>query len=466
MNAAHALASAPSVLAEVFHEARRRARVSGTPVLASVSFQVAAVDPIDVFAAWHDNRTPCTYWESQSPAQAMFGWDCALELRADDERRFADIDRAWRALQSTAVVDGPLGPRLLGGFGFDPQRPRESHWSEYPLASMSLAKLLLVRTPQDCHVICQHLLGADDDPSALADRYGDWVESLHQPPLYAETASSLLDTQALPAGEWQAKVERAVAEIRNRRMAKVVLARQVRQTYDQSLSPAALLRRLRRASFNAHVFAMARGDSCFLGATPERLVRVHDGLAQTHALAGSTRRSDNPDVDETLGQALLDDGKERHEHALVVDAIRDVLSPRAQSLSVPAAPILCRLPRIQHLSTPIQARLRNGIGVLELVDALHPTPAVAGHDRDTALAYIRANEGFDRGWYAAPLGWIDAQGNGDFVVALRSALVRGHDCYLFAGCGIVGDSDPACEYRETCLKLSNIQDALAGGPRV
>ncbi|MFW2399118.1 isochorismate synthase, partial [Burkholderia pseudomallei] len=221
-----------------------------------------------------------------------------------------------------------------------------------------------------------------------------------------------------------------------------------------------LLRRLRRRDPRAHLFAIRRRDGCFVGATPERLARVAHGHAHTHALAGTIARGNDPAHDRALGAQLMASAKERLEHALVVDAIRDALAPLSRAIDVPAQPSLLRLPRLQHLSTPIAAALNERATLLQVVAALHPTPAVAGHPRAAALEHIRAHEGFDRGWYAGPIGWIDAHGNGDFVVALRSALISASACRLFAGCGIVAASEPAREYRETSLKLSGMQAAI------
>jgi salicylate biosynthesis isochorismate synthase len=181
---------------------------------------------------------------------------------------------------------------------------------------------------------------------------------------------------------------------------------------------------------------------------------------RTHALAGTIRRGATPDDDRALGAALMVSAKERLEHALVVDAIRAALAPLSRELDVPDQPSLHRLPKLQHLSTPIRATLNAEATLLQVVAALHPTPAVAGHPRAPALDHIRAHEGFDRGWYAAPIGWIDAHGNGDFIVALRSALIAGGACRLFAGCGIVADSEPVNEYQETELKLSGMRAAI------
>ncbi|MNH13192.1 Salicylate biosynthesis isochorismate synthase [compost metagenome] len=156
----------------------------------------------------------------------------------------------------------------------------------------------------------------------------------------------------------------------------------------------------------------------------------------------------------------MDCEKNRHEHALVVQIIQSGLAPWASQLQVPSTPAIQRLSRVQHLSTLIEGRLRPQAGLLQVVATLHPTPAVGGHERRQAMEHIRRFEGFDRGWYAAPLGWLDARGNGEFIVGLRSALVNGKHARLFAGCGIVHCSEPASEYEETCIKLAGMQLAL------
>nr|NLU60538.1 isochorismate synthase [Pseudomonas sp. BIGb0427] len=188
----------------------------------------------------------------------------------------------------------------------------------------------------------------------------------------------------------------------------------------------------------AYLFAFRRQQSCFIGASPERLVKLDGGRLRTLALAGTSRRDPaDPQQDAQLAQALLDCEKNRHEHALVVQIIESGLAPWASQLQVPATPSVQRLSRVQHLSTVIEGRLRPQTSLLQVVEALHPTPAVGGHERQQAMEHIRHCEGFDRGWYAAPLGWLDARGNGEFIVGLRSALLNGEQARLFAGCGIV-----------------------------
>jgi isochorismate synthase len=241
---------------------------------------------------------------------------------------------------------------------------------------------------------------------------------------------------------------------------KVVLARRQAGEADSEIDVAATLQRLRERYPTCTVFAVREGPACFLGATPETLVRLHDGVVSADCLAGSARRGATPEQDEASGAVLLADDKERREHAMVVRGLIESIEDACEGLEAPAAPVLRRMANVQHMHTPIRARLRGAGHVLDLVERLHPTPATGGLPRGRALCLIREHEAFDRGWYAGPLGWIDARGGGEFAVALRSALVRGREAYLYAGCGIVRGSDPEREYEESSLKLGAMLGAL------
>jgi menaquinone-specific isochorismate synthase len=189
------------------------------------------------------------------------------------------------------------------------------------------------------------------------------------------------------------------------------------------------------------------------------LVSLRGRTVETDALAGSTGRGETPAEDEWLARELRDSEKDIHEHQLVVETIREQLSPLAESVTTGERAIR-RLASVQHLQTPIRATLAADEHVLSLVEALHPTPAVGGLPPDAALETIRHAEAFDRGWYAAPVGWIDGDGNGTFTVAIRSGLSRAARAWLFAGAGIVADSDPDREWDEVQLKYRPMLDEL------
>ncbi|MFK1443546.1 isochorismate synthase PchA [Pseudomonas aeruginosa] len=443
-----------------FERAIGQAQALDRPVLVAASFEIDPLDPLQVFGAWDDRQTPCLYWEQ--PELAFFAWGCALELQGHGEQRFARIEENWQSLCADAVVEGPLAPRLCGGFRFDPRGPREEHWQAFADASLMLAGITVLREGERYRVLCQHLAKPGEDALALAAYHCSALLRLRQPARRrppGPTAGAQGDASALERRQWEAKVSDAVSSVRQGRFGKVVLARtQARPLGD--IEPWQVIEHLRLQHADAQLFACRRGNACFLGASPERLVRIRAGEALTHALAGTIARGGDAQEDARLGQALLDSAKDRHEHQLVVEAIRTALEPFSEALEIPDAPGLKRLARVQHLNTPIRARLADAGGILRLLQALHPTPAVGGYPRSAALDYIRQHEGMDRGWYAAPLGWLDGEGNGDFLVALRSALLTPGRGYLFAGCGLVGDSEPSHEYRETCLKLSAMRDAL------
>src|SRR5262249_44613983 len=183
---------------------------------------------------------------------------------------------------------------------------------------------------------------------------------------------------------------------------------------------------------------------------------------RTDCLAGSTRRGANHDEDRALGEALLADRKERHEHALVVRALHDALVPFCPHLSAPETPTLLCMPNVQHLYTPLEGVIQRECNILTLVEKFHPPPACGGFPQEAALSLLRRYEPFDRRWYAGPIGWIDSRGGGEFVVAIRSALLQGCEAVLSAGCGIVAGSDPEREYEESCLKLRPMLWAMNG----
>ena len=191
----------------------------------------------------------------------------------------------------------------------------------------------------------------------------------------------------------------------------------------------------------------------FVGATPERLVFAQDGQVHTMALAGSAPRGASEQEDRQLGMELLSSEKNQREHAIVVNMVRNALENLCSHVQVADTSRLLKLQNIQHLQTSITGELLPGHNILEALHDLHPTPAVGGFPREAALAEIRENEQLDRGWFAGPIGWIDKDGHGEFAVALRSGLIDGKKATLFAGCGIVADSDPDNEYTESCLKL-------------
>jgi isochorismate synthase len=449
-------------LCEAAHEAARR---YGRPILASLTDDAPEIDPLAFSAATasYDDRS---LWFQPSGDFALVAAGAVQTISGEGIERFGAVRAAWRGLLADALIEGAGGPCLVGGFAFDPERPSEGQWHGFGDARFVLPRIMLSRDSSGCRITLNALLRPESDPLAESQVMADELDRLVQrpAPTGADVASGQF-SEVLPAAEWQAIVAGASAAVRSGDLRKVVLAREIRLRSERAFDTVAALERLVDAYPTCTVFAISRGERTFLGATPERLVRFAGGELRTACLAGSERRGATAEEDRQLGESLLLSAKNREEHAVVVRALRESLSGLCDELIMPDAPELLSVSNVHHLYTPVTARPRGGVGLLDAVERLHPTPAVGGDPRPDALAYIRAHEQLDRGWYAAPVGWLGHDGAGEFAVALRSALVVGRQASLFAGCGIMGDSDPAREYAESLLKFRPMLAALGGVAR-
>jgi menaquinone-specific isochorismate synthase len=240
-----------------------------------------------------------------------------------------------------------------------------------------------------------------------------------------------------------------------------VLARTVDAPVEQDPDPTVVLQNLRHNNPGTNLFLVQPGPGqAFLGAAPELVGKSTGTVFQTNAVAGSAPRGHDEEHDDELARQLAQSPKNRAEHKVVVDSMRRRLAKFTHHVEVARETQILRLSRIQHLERDLYARLRGGQHVLDVVEALHPTPAVCGHPREAARDLLRAHEPFDRGWYAAPVGWINAAGEGTLAPALRCAVLQDTTWRLFAGAGIVNRSDPDDEWAETRTKFEPALAAL------
>jgi isochorismate synthase len=265
---------------------------------------------------------------------------------------------------------------------------------------------------------------------------------------------------AAPAEHFVAAINRAVERIEAGELTKVVLAREVRVHSPQAIDPAPVYDGLRTVFPSCYCYLVGKDEAAFVGASPELLVRRDGARAQTVALAGTRRRSADPAVDDHLAEQLRASPKDREEQAIVTRRIERALRPVSVWVAAAGEPVVVKVQNVQHLGTPIRAQLSSPVPCVELAGLLHPTPAVGGEPRDRALPLIPALEGLDRGWYAGPVGWTDLAEDGEFCVALRCALVRDRVAHLYAGEGIVRDSDPAQELEANEAKLQALLPLL------
>ena len=475
---------------------RAMARINGSLGPAAGTIVVAArrlrdrIDPLAAYAAAgaHSQRS---VWLRPDARMGLAAIGAAEAIEPVGHDRFSGASAARAVLAARIRRYGPgdaPAPVLVGGLSFAPAsstdhatpapegRPGPA-WDCFGDCRLVLPELTVIDRPDGTWVQAATRVGRDGDEAAAEAELEERLASFEVEPLATLTDAALgqstdrsrADRRAVGAGtdtddDYLAHVASAVAAIGRGELQKVVLARTV--ALDIELDAVAVLDLLRRRNPTCAVFAFTNGDSTFLGATPEELVTLNGPWLHTTALAGTAPRGDTPDADERLAAELLASTKNRSEHRIVVDGITEALAELGLVDPAPAEPGLLQLSRLQHLRTPITARVqrrRSGVSdmdVLRAAGVLHPTAATGGAPTEAALRFISEHEGFERGWYAAPVGWCDLEGNGEIGVALRSALVEPGRTHLFAGAGIVADSVPADELEETSIKLRALLDVI------
>ncbi len=458
--------------------AAQRARSSRAQTLATISVELdASVDPAAVVCASRREQERWFLFEQPDRGgAALAGLGQALSLEAHGEQRFTALAERWRELSANAASDpagesAGGGPVAVGGFAFAPDGGRAPHWDGFAPASLIVPEVTLVRRPRgrgELPRVCMTLAAvlapddlAEDRLAQLELRVGELCE---RPLALLDPAPTgrFVVASAMPPEHYEQAVARAVELIGAGELEKIVLAREVQVHAPQAYDAAAVFGVLRAEFPSCFVFCVGHGEATLIAASPELLVRREGHRVSTLALAGSTRRSADPAVDDHLGEQLLRDHSYREEHAIVARRIERTLRPHSIWVAAATEPELVRIANIQHLATPIRAQLAEPKETLELAGLMHPTPAVGGEPKQRATPLIPALEGLDRGWYSGPVGWTDAAGDGEFCVALRCALLRGSVARCYAGNGIVRDSDPARELAETEIKLQALLPLLAG----
>jgi menaquinone-specific isochorismate synthase len=458
---AEALPAPPAALVEAAGSAVAAARELGAPVLLAWGRRGDA-DLLRFLAAGDAPRLAFL-----GPGDEVAGRGEAVRLEAAGEGRFDAVRLQAEAVWKHAVLagePGAPGPRFLGGFAFD-GRPAAA-WEGFPPALFVLPRLALARVGGEGWATASQLVEGREEPAALARQLAVAAARAvgAQPALGpASTGVPLppFGSQVVDREAWVRRVEHALQQVRRGELEKVVLARRVPVPLTAPLQgPEALARLGARYADCVRFLVEPRPGRAFLGATPELLVRARGREVESGALAGTAARGDAPGEDEALARALLASPKERGEHAIVVRHVRARLEELGAKVAAPAEPGVQKLANVQHLHTPIHAELPAPMHVLDLVAALHPTPAVAGAPPERALAFLARTEGFARGGYAGAVGWFDASGEGTFHVALRCALAEEREAWLFAGAGIVAGAEPGREWDETGLKLQPMLEAL------
>lgn len=478
---------------KLLREGAAKAKDKGKRVLVSATLPAPQpFDLIDVFARSENFVRDRFYWSAYGGRLTLLGIGSAQVIERNGADRFGESRRAWEELVEDALiaidetcrehasqplletVEGvppvipPLGPVLMGNFAFRTSAVRTGTWNSFPDSRLVLPQAFLMVWEGNCSITWNAVVEPTTDHSNLLAEVAKISDLLSSTPTRAESTDEafLQDEAAKAATEvapltireierdgWKGSIPHLTRAIRDGRLEKVVVAREVEVLADGGFSPSEALRALKNDYPECYIFCTARDDVYFMGATPERLIAREGAEVYAMALAGSTGRGESDAADSQLGEKLMTDEKELHEHQLVIHALMSALEPLCSEVRTDARTGLFKLGNVQHLHTPVRARLKHMASIIDLAERVHPTPAVGGYPKKRALDYIDRTEFVERGWYAGPVGWVGPDGDGEFAVAIRSALISGDRASLFAGCGIVEGSDPEAEYKESLLKL-------------
>jgi menaquinone-specific isochorismate synthase len=464
--AAHA---SPEALVGFLSECRDAAAASGRPSLVSITIQVENLDPLAVLESIFEPDERHFYAERPAEGWAIAGAESVLSFAASGPGRFAACQQFIDAVLDDAVAVGEQdlpfgGPHFFAAFSFlddvGGAEPFES-------ARVFVPRWQVGHRDGRTTAVANLRVEAASPVDALAARVWRAHSKFRSFDFHSPEFSQGRSGPASPAdgagdrSRYEGAVSLAIARIAKGDFEKIVLARAKDFTAAFALHPLRILNGLRQRFPDCNAFSVANGrGQSFIGASPERLLRVEDGLVLTEALAGSAGRGATASEDAALGNELLNSEKDLREQRIVLDSIVQSLRPLGLDLRFPSRPQLKRLSNVQHLRTPVEAALPAGVRLMDLLRSLHPTPAVGGAPRELAVPQIAQLEDFPRGLYGGAIGWIDSRGGGEFIVGLRSALVDGSRARMYAGAGIVSGSSPEKEFAETELKFKAMQDAL------
>lgn len=439
----------------------------------SYSLEIPAIDPLAYIEQVHQNEN-LYYWEHPEKNFALAAGGALETLKATGSTRFREISDKNNELRLKQISVSELNhslaePVMVGGYSFSDHNVHHM-WKKFGAAHFVLPEWTIIKSG-NLHILTLTVDCSTREKDEVIENLNEHlsefsrcfksIQAFQFIPVDKEYGNISYLNGANSYNDWKNQVNRSREMILADVFKKIVIARQVDVKTDKPVSVSRAIFHLRRQFPECFNFMIKiDGGPCFIGATPERLVSLKRNMMQTEGLAGSISRGDSASEDMALGHSLLESKKDRSEHEFVVKDIRNNLQKHKMRVDHPHQPAIKKLSNVQHLYTPITAEVTDDITLHELAGMLHPTPAVGGYPKESAVPYISEIEDIDRGWYAGPVGWYNVSGSGEFAVAIRSAWIDGNHVRLFAGCGIVENSDPDNEWAETEMKLSPILGAL------
>jgi menaquinone-specific isochorismate synthase len=433
--------------------------------IVSFAQQIEVIDPLAVLQSLLSPDELHFYWENPNNQEAMAAFGSTQNLTISGGDRFLEGKRfihncLKKIIRAGNVNLANINPYFFSTFTFFPQETQ--NFGDFPSATIFLPRFQVIRQNNQSVLFINVLIEKNTSVKLLVENLKDELNKInwssrslinvnhHQPLKYNFKNSP----------EFKDAVTSVLKFIATQRLRKIVLAHAIDVNLPKNFSLIDSLQNLRKKHPDCYIFSTGNGQgSYFVGASPERLISIKKRQLVTDALAGSAPRGKNPTEDKYFSKQLLKSGKERREHQVVSEFIIERLSSLGLKPQKAALQLL-QLSNIQHLWTPIYAQLPKNVNPLDIVNLLHPTPAVAGVPTELAFQQIRRYEKFDRSLYAAPLGWIDYAGNSEFIVGIRSALIKDNKARLYAGAGIVAGSNPEQEFAEIQLKLQSLLKVL------
>ncbi len=435
--------------------------------IVSISLDIDWVDPLVVLDQLTQANEINFYFENKGKEEAIAAIDAVAKLQIDGQERFIQTENFIKSCLKNIINFGNTNQPFAGShffcyFSFFDQNSQINY--PFPSATIFLPRWQIAVKNQHCTLVNNIIVNARVDVQKIIHNLQNQLQLIDSLEYYSPRLdyfpTKYRKKPVTNSAQFKRSVVSALEKIQSSHLSKIVLADALDVKSNNRFNLFKSLDNLRQIHPNCYIFSTSNGKGQnFIGASPERLISIHNQQLITDALAGSAPRGKTPTEDAANANRLLNSEKERHEHLLVIDFITQRLS-QLGLLPQLLAPRLRQLSNIQHLWTPISAIVPTNVHPLKIVSQLHPTPAVAGAARDIACAEIRRYESFERGLYAAPLGWIDSQGNCEFIVGIRSALIDGDRARLYAGAGIVAGSDPEKEFAEVQLKLQALLKAL------
>lgn len=407
------------------------------------------------------------FWQNKEKTFTLVGLGHAHIISNElEDTRYNDVAAKWKELCETSLREKvDVSPILFGGFSFDPKNKIPSEWNTFPSSFFAVSTFQLVIKNEKTFVSIHYITDEKESVHAferLRQERDALIHSAQVKELKAHAKPPLVDREERLKEEYLNAVEEVTQKIRRDEVNKVVIGRSLKLTFGDTFSSSTALYNASMEQPESYLFGLEKDDKIFFGATPERLVSVENGFVQSACLAGSVKRGSTSTEDKALGDMLLSDAKNLGEHQFVVEMIRKVFHTYCEEVKMPSRPKLMKIRDIQHLFTPIEGKLKKGATLFEFIEALHPTPALGGEPRQEAVEIIRESEKMNRGYYAAPIGWINTEGDGEFAVGIRSALLENEHAYLYAGGGIVAESSSIEELEETRVKFRPMLRTLGG----